>query len=169
MPAITVSCSRQSIIETTGANNQFFVQGGSSAVGLYAIQLAKAIGFKVAVTCSPHSNDLVKSYGADLVTDYHNPSQVVEDVKKASGGGVSGALEAIGGKENAQMAIDCFGDNSGKVTTLLGVPEGLNGTDKVKVEGILLYTVGGYVSLYTVIPDALLKIRRHGADAGIGI
>lgn len=44
------------------------------------------------------------------------------------------------------MAIDCFGDKSGKVTTLLGVPEGLSGTDKVKVEGILMYTVGGYVS-----------------------
>lgn len=125
---------------------QFFIQGGSSAVGLYAIQLAKAIGFKVAVTCSPHSNDLVKSYGADFVTDYHNPAEAVKAVKQASGGGVAGALEAIGGKENAQLAIDCFGDKSGKVTTLLGVPEGLSGTDKVKVEGILMYTVGGYVS-----------------------
>lgn len=128
------------------ADFQFFIQGGSSAVGLYTIQLAKILGFKVAVTCSPHSNDLVKSYGADLVTDYHHPEEVVKQVLKASGDGVSGALEAIGEKENAQMAIDCFGDKEGKVTTLLGVPEGLTGTDKVKVEGILMYTVGGYVS-----------------------
>lgn len=145
------SCSvqhRDHSVRSLFADYQFFVQGGSSAVGLYAIQLAKAIGFKVAVTCSPHSNDLVKSYGADLVTDYHNPAQVVEEVKKASGGGVVGSLEAIGGKENAQMAIDCFGENSGKVTTLLGAPEGLTGADKVKVEGILLYTVGGYVSWF---------------------
>lgn len=137
-----------SIIPTDHA--QFFVQGGSSAVGLYTIQLAKAIGFKVATTCSPHSYDLVKSYGADFTADYHDPTKAAQEVVKASGGGVVGALDCIGGKEGTQISAEAFGDKSGHVTTLLPPPEGY-ATDKVKFTNILLYMVGGYVSLSSVL------------------
>jgi NADPH:quinone reductase-like Zn-dependent oxidoreductase len=116
---------------------------------MYAVQLAKLLGYKVAATCSPHSFDLVKSLGADLVVDYHNPTQVVKEVKEASGGKVTGSLECIGGKENTQMAIDTFGEEGGKLTVLLGVPEGLERADKIKANSILLYCVGGYVSRFS--------------------
>lgn len=47
----------------------FFVYGGSSSVGQYAIQLAKLSGYKVATVASPHNFDLVKTFGADVVFD----------------------------------------------------------------------------------------------------
>lgn len=113
---------------------------------MYTVQLAKLIGYKVAATCSPHSFDLVKGFGADLVVDYHEPAEAVRQIKEASGGKVTGSLECIGGKENTQLAIDTFGEAGGKLTVLLGVPEGLERADKIKSNSILLYVVGGYVS-----------------------
>ena len=112
---------------------------------MYAVQLAKLIGYKVAATCSPHSFDLVKGLGADLVDDYHNPTEAVKQIKEASNGKVVGSLECIGGKENTQLAIDTFGEDGGKLTVLLGVPEGLERAEKIKSNSILLYVVGGYV------------------------
>ena len=47
----------------------FFVYGGSSSVGQYAIQLAKLSGYKVATVASPHNFKLVKDLGADVVFD----------------------------------------------------------------------------------------------------
>jgi NADPH:quinone reductase-like Zn-dependent oxidoreductase len=118
---------------------------------MYAVQLAKLIGYKVAATCSPHSFDLVKGLGADLVVDYHNPTEAVRQIKEASNGKVVGSLECIGGKENTQLAIDTFGEAGGKLTVLLGVPEGLERADKIKANSILLYVVGGYVRLSTQV------------------
>lgn len=46
------------------------INGGTSGVGILAIQMAKAIGCYVVVTCSSASFDLVKSLGADEVIDY---------------------------------------------------------------------------------------------------
>lgn len=48
-----------------------FVNGGSSSVGAFAIQIAKAKGAKTVVaSCSPKSAAFVKSLGADEVVDY---------------------------------------------------------------------------------------------------
>ena len=42
----------------------------STAVGQYAIQLAKLSGLKVATTASPSRWETLKAYGADLIVDY---------------------------------------------------------------------------------------------------
>ncbi|CAL1704181.1 unnamed protein product [Somion occarium] len=47
-----------------------FVSGGSTAVGIAAIQLAKAIGCKVTATASGKNEELVKSLGTDVFIDY---------------------------------------------------------------------------------------------------
>jgi D-arabinose 1-dehydrogenase-like Zn-dependent alcohol dehydrogenase len=46
------------------------IWSGSTAVGQYAIQLAKLAGLKIATTASPAKHELVKSLGADFVVDY---------------------------------------------------------------------------------------------------
>lgn len=56
-----------------------FIYAGSTAAGLFTVQLAKAAGYTVVTTASPHSFDLVRSYGADVVFDYDDP-EVVENV-----------------------------------------------------------------------------------------
>ena len=46
-----------------------FIYGGSTCVGLYAIQLAKLSGYKIATVASPRNHELLKRYGADVVFD----------------------------------------------------------------------------------------------------
>lgn len=46
-----------------------FINGGSSSVGRFAIQIAKARGCKVSVSCSNTKRDAMKELGADEVSD----------------------------------------------------------------------------------------------------
>jgi NADPH:quinone reductase-like Zn-dependent oxidoreductase len=46
-----------------------FIYGGSTSVGLYAIQLAKISGYKIVTVASPRNHELLKNYGADVVFD----------------------------------------------------------------------------------------------------
>ncbi|KAI9988364.1 hypothetical protein PInf_021763 [Phytophthora infestans] len=48
------------------------ILGGSTGTGLFAIQIAKALGAEVVATCSHRNVELVKSLGADQVIDYTN-------------------------------------------------------------------------------------------------
>jgi NADPH2:quinone reductase len=73
------------------------VHAGASGVGSAAIQLCRAIGARIAVTCSTGKVDACRNMGADLVIDYSN-QDFVEETKKATGGrGVSVVLDVIGG------------------------------------------------------------------------
>ncbi|KAJ8494298.1 hypothetical protein ONZ45_g13281 [Pleurotus djamor] len=47
-----------------------FINGGSTAVGLYAIQLAKSRGIKVTASASGKNEELVRRMGADEFIDY---------------------------------------------------------------------------------------------------
>ncbi|KAL4156254.1 hypothetical protein PRNP1_005285 [Phytophthora ramorum] len=46
------------------------ILGGSSGTGVFAIQIAKALGAEVITTCSHRNVELVKSLGADQIVDY---------------------------------------------------------------------------------------------------
>jgi len=128
------------------SHDWFLVQGGSGSVGLFAVQLAKIAGYKVAATCSPHSYDLVKSFGADAVFDYHDPDEAAKQIREVSGGGVVGALETIGGVQNGKLAVNSFAKKGGIVTSLIVVPEELKKIrPEVEVGGrIIMYTIYGY-------------------------
>lgn len=52
------------------------VWGGSTSVGLCAIQLAVAAGYEVISTSSPRNFELLKSLGASEVFDYNDPKAV---------------------------------------------------------------------------------------------
>ncbi|KAG8891354.1 hypothetical protein FRB99_003652, partial [Tulasnella sp. 403] len=49
---------------------RIFINGGSSAVGIMAIQIAKTTGCHVVASCSTRNVELVRSLGADEVIDY---------------------------------------------------------------------------------------------------
>ncbi|KAJ8699506.1 hypothetical protein PTI98_002616 [Pleurotus ostreatus] len=52
------------------AGQTVFIYGGSTAVGLFAIQIAKARGIKVVASASGKNEELVKKMGADEFIDY---------------------------------------------------------------------------------------------------
>ncbi|QRW00480.1 Zinc-binding dehydrogenase [Ceratobasidium sp. AG-Ba] len=59
------------------SGQHILIAGGSSSVGSYAIQIAKAHGCTVTSTCSASNIELVKGLGADEVIDYtiHTPHE----------------------------------------------------------------------------------------------
>lgn len=118
-------------------NGWILIYGGSSAVGLFALQLAKFLGYKVVTTASKHNHDLVKQYGADEVFDYKSPD-AIEQIKKVTGGGVDKALDCISLKETNEFTGKCFGDKGGQLNVILA-PEG-KVPDNVKYAFTLLYT-----------------------------
>jgi NADPH:quinone reductase-like Zn-dependent oxidoreductase len=134
-------------IALTTTDAQYLVSGGSTSVGLFMIPLLKLAGLKVIATASPRSFDLVKQYGADHVVDYHDVDKAVAEIKDVTGGGVWKGLECVGGDDNFKLSAQAFGEEGGQLTTLTLIPEGADKIrDNVKIDRVLLYTVGGYVS-----------------------
>jgi NADPH:quinone reductase-like Zn-dependent oxidoreductase len=60
----------QSILPHSKPGSRVFLNGGSGGVGTFGIQIAKAKGRHVTMTCSTANVELCKSLGADEVMDY---------------------------------------------------------------------------------------------------
>ncbi|MFF7949007.1 NAD(P)H-quinone oxidoreductase [Streptomyces griseorubiginosus] len=75
------------------------VHGGSSGIGTMAIQLAKAVGAKVAVTAGTRAKlDRCAELGADVLINYRE-QDFVEEIKKATdGAGADVILDNMGAK-----------------------------------------------------------------------
>jgi NADPH:quinone reductase-like Zn-dependent oxidoreductase len=126
---------------TTGPNNEsspILIYAGSTSVGLFAIQLAKAANLTVITTCSPHSFDLVKSYGADAVYDYRS-STAVQDIA-ASYPNISRALDCISEGTSTDFCARVMSEKGGKVVTLLPTKTNVSG---VEVKPIMSFQLLG--------------------------
>lgn len=74
------------------------VHAGASGVGTAAIQICRAIGARVIVTCSAGKVQACRGLGADVVVDYGS-QDFVEAAREATGGaGVDVVLDVIGGE-----------------------------------------------------------------------
>jgi putative PIG3 family NAD(P)H quinone oxidoreductase len=74
------------------------VHAGASGVGTAAIQIAKAIGARVAVTCSAGKMQACSDLGADLVLE-RSPADWASALTAAIPNGVDVVLDVIGGAE----------------------------------------------------------------------
>ncbi len=74
------------------------VHAGASGVGTAAIQIAKAIGARIAVTCSAGKADACRALGADLVIE-RSPHDWASELVAAVPNGVDVVLDVIGGDE----------------------------------------------------------------------
>ncbi|TFK91794.1 GroES-like protein [Polyporus arcularius HHB13444] len=120
-----------------------FVYGGSSAVGLCAIQLARLSGYKVITTASPRNHELLKSLGADVTVDYHDPD-VVSKIKEVTGDSLKYATDMIGEVETHRIAIEAIGSTGGKLVGLnVALQKTEFGRKDVTITEILLYSVFG--------------------------
>ncbi|WP_448320690.1 NAD(P)H-quinone oxidoreductase [Streptomyces sp. CO7] len=75
------------------------VHGGSSGIGTMAIQLAKAVGAKVAVTAGTQEKlDRCAELGADILINYREQDFVEEIAKATDGAGADVILDNMGAK-----------------------------------------------------------------------
>ncbi|SFP31311.1 NADPH2:quinone reductase [Variovorax sp. OK605] len=87
------------------------IQGGSSGIGVTAIQIAKALGATVIVTAgSDEKCEACKKLGADHAINYRT-SDFAEEAKKLTGGkGVDVVLDMVAGDYVARE-IDCLAED----------------------------------------------------------
>jgi putative PIG3 family NAD(P)H quinone oxidoreductase len=74
------------------------VHAGASGVGTAGIQIAKAIGANIAVTCSTGKIDACRALGADVVLE-RSPADWLGSLGQQVPGGVDVVLDVIGGDE----------------------------------------------------------------------
>ncbi|KAK9369025.1 hypothetical protein V1509DRAFT_501665 [Lipomyces kononenkoae] len=88
----------QSILPHSEPGSHVFLNGGSGGVGTFGIQIAKATGRSVTVTCSTANVELCKSLGADEVIDYK--TQNVLQALKASPHKYDLVVDLVGNGQN---------------------------------------------------------------------
>ena len=162
---------------TTGET--FLVQGGTSGIGTHAIQVAKAVGARVAATAgAPDRLERCRELGADIVIDYHD--DIPAELKKATGGhGADVILDNMGAKglaanldalamDGRLVIIGMQGGTKGEldIATLLGKRAGVIATgmrgrpvDGPKGKGAIVAAVRKHV--WPMIADGRVKPIVH--------
>lgn len=74
------------------------VHAGASGVGTAAIQIAKAIGARIAVTCSSGKMQACSTLGADIVLE-RSPNDWADELDRLVPNGVDVVLDVVGGDE----------------------------------------------------------------------
>ncbi|TQV97778.1 hypothetical protein V2A60_006497 [Cordyceps javanica] len=95
--------------EAGGPQRQtILIGGGSTATGVLGIQYAKLSGLRVVATASPHNFDYLRSLGADVLLDYHEPVEaLVQKIREAVGGGDGGGRGGEEDEDDLTLAWDC--------------------------------------------------------------
>lgn len=115
------------------------IYGASTATGTMAIQMAKLCGLTVLATCSPRNFDMVKSYGADFVYDYHTSAaaESIAAIKKQSGNALKFVLDCVSEGSTMVFYYSCIGRTGGRYTRLEPYADGLHTRPNVKTDWIL--------------------------------
>ncbi|KAJ6095425.1 hypothetical protein N7486_006171 [Penicillium sp. IBT 16267x] len=117
------------------------IYGGSSTIGLIAIQMVKLCGHRVITTCSPHNFELVKSYGADLVFDYNSPT-CAKDIRTATKNTLRYVLDPFAEAKTLRLCHEAMGRTGGRYCALEQYQEGLCTRKTIKHELVM----GGAIS-----------------------
>ncbi|MCJ1446233.1 MAG: hypothetical protein MMC23_006738 [Stictis urceolatum] len=127
------------IDRSRGSDMSLLVWGGSSSVGLYAIQIAAAYGFNIVTTCSEKNFDLVRKYGAHHVFDYKD-SGIAHKIFQAMPS-IRYVFDTIGNATSSATAADTVGDEGGILCTVRpGQANTENVTARTKVTDVLVWT-----------------------------
>ncbi|MFF7453724.1 NAD(P)H-quinone oxidoreductase [Kitasatospora sp. NPDC008115] len=101
------------------------VHGGASGIGTMAIQLAKAVGARVAVTAGgPEKLARCAELGADVLIDYR-AQDFVEVLREATGGAGADVILDIMGAKYLPRNVDALAVNGRLV--IIGLQGGVNG------------------------------------------
>ncbi|GKZ79290.1 hypothetical protein AnigIFM56816_003175 [Aspergillus niger] len=94
------------------------VYGGATATGTLAIQFAKLSGYEVITTCSPETEELVKSRGADHVFDYKSPG-AADKIREVTQDQLKLVLDTISTEETAAFCGRAMSSQGGDYTAMI--------------------------------------------------
>jgi putative PIG3 family NAD(P)H quinone oxidoreductase len=107
------------------AGQLLLVHGGASGIGTHAIQVARALGSRVAVTAGAKNKlDLCAELGAEVTIDYHD-EDFVERVRAESGGAGADVILDIMGAAYLDRNIDALAVDGRLV--IIGMQGGVKG------------------------------------------
>ncbi|MER8017168.1 NAD(P)H-quinone oxidoreductase [Streptomyces griseoluteus] len=102
------------------------VQGGSGGIGTMAIQLARSIGARVAVTAGSREKlDFCAELGAEILIDYHTQDFVTELRRATDGAGADVILDNMGGGDYLDRNVQALATNGRLV--IIGLQGGTTG------------------------------------------
>ncbi|MEW2401641.1 NAD(P)H-quinone oxidoreductase [Streptomyces sp. NPDC046862] len=131
------------------------VHGGSSGIGTMAIQLAKAVGAKVAVTAgSKEKLDHCAELGADILINYRE-QDFVEEIKRATDGAGADVILDIMGAKYLERNVKALAVN-GRLAII-----GMQGGVKSELN------IGVLLSKRAAISATTLRARPLGEKAAI--
>ncbi len=151
-PSSVLGLTRPSIppspLPESEAGQKVLIWGGSSAMGALSISYAKAAGYTVISTASPHNFSIVKNAGADHVFDYHDP-ETVEKIRK---------LMPIG------YFFDCVGLKQ-SITSIVKIlaPDWKEGVKGSKGENV------PKTPILTLLPLSFIGLTESDFPAGISV
>lgn len=103
--------------EKPAVADTILVYGGSSSVGLVAIQMLKLSGHQVVTTCSSHNFDLVRQYGADAVFDYRSPT-CAADIRAFTKNKLKRVIDPFGEAATTGLCYETIGRSGGTYCSL---------------------------------------------------
>ncbi|OAL46974.1 GroES-like protein [Pyrenochaeta sp. DS3sAY3a] len=128
-----------SIDRQEGMGRSVLIWGGSSSVGLYAIQIAALHKLKVFTTCSPKHFDRAKAFGASAAFDYKQ-ADVVASIKSAAPD-LQYVFDTIGDSSSSTLASQAIRDQGGNLCTVRpGKANTSEVTKRTKVTDVLVWT-----------------------------
>ena len=99
------------------AGQTLLVHGGASGIGTHAIQIARALGVRVAVTAgSVDKLELCRELGADITINYRD-EDFVASVKEATGGAGADVILDIMGAAYLERNVDALA-NDGRLVVI---------------------------------------------------
>ncbi|KAI0479858.1 GroES-like protein [Xylaria cf. heliscus] len=142
------------------------VYGGSSATGTLAIQLIRRSGLIPLATCSPHNFDLVRSYGAEEVWDYHDSQKCAAEIRAYTKNSLEFALDCHCEGGSMEFCYSAMGRAGGRYTTQEPYPESKHTRKVIKPNWVLGISLLGkdipWPQPYTV--DGSQELRRFGRE-----
>ena len=117
------------------------VHGGASGIGTHAIQVARALGNRIAVTAGSRAKlDLSAELGADILISYHDDN-FVERVRAATEGAGADVILDIMGASYLDQNLDALAPDGRLV--IIGMQGGVNGELNIgKLIGKRLHVIG---------------------------
>lgn len=131
-----------------GKGDRVFVNGGSGGTGVFAIQIAKALGCFVTTTCSAANVELCRSLGADEVLDYTRVD-VVEEIR-AKGKVYRLVVDNVGTPADLYWASNAFLMEGGAVFVQVGAHFSVGEFKRVGCNALWPAFLGGGRSGYNV-------------------